>query len=94
MAEIRHHPWVTGSGKYPVPRWSDNPNLDAKRDEMNHNYQGIIANLAAHSIREQTFNEGEVILRQDDTGDVTVDEVHLKYNCVFNYVPNELQWCL
>lgn len=72
LSEIRHHPWVTGSGKYPVPRWSDNPNLDAKRDEMNHNYQGIIANLAAHSIREQTFNEGEVILRQDDTGAVTV----------------------
>ncbi|GMH35908.1 hypothetical protein BSKO_03776 [Bryopsis sp. KO-2023] len=83
LSEIRHHPWVTGCGKYPVPRWSDDPNHDARREEVNHNYHEIIHNLAAHSVRERTFQEGE-ILRQGDTGNFMLFivsgkcEVHLK----------------
>jgi len=67
LSEIRHHPWVTNNGKYPVPRWSDKSRSELRNDGTSSLHE-IIRRLVAHSKHEKTYHEGEYLFKQGDPG--------------------------
>ncbi|CAD7704676.1 unnamed protein product [Ostreobium quekettii] len=70
LLEVRHHPWVTGNGRYPLPRWTphSDPYANAAQENNAHKVRDFVAKLAKQSVRERTFEESEILLRQGDTG--------------------------
>lgn len=69
LSEIRHHPWVTNNGQLPLPRWSEKTRPESKTSNENSvKLQEIIFNLAAQSVHEKTYNEGDYLFKQGDPG--------------------------
>ena len=65
LPEIRHHPWVTDEGRYPIRCWTC-PLRSEKRREASSDFDETIRELAAQSKHVRTYRKGDYIFRQGD----------------------------
>ena len=65
LPEIRHHPWVTDEGRYPIPCWACPLRRERPR-EASSDFDETIRELAAQSKHVRTYRKGDYIFRQGD----------------------------